>query len=248
MAKKRAATPSMRQADLGRRVLDTLTLGEAGARLGALLTKTPAKSVEAALQSLPKDRAQALRHLLPTATAPTQIGSKSTVAPKPTDAPKLTDAPNTTDALKPTDDPKPSAKQTRDGDKGGSAATGAPKPRGNARATKMRRPQTGLSRNGRLEAASQWLTTYKGKRIVRGYAKWFRVDRATALHDLQLLGVRLTRRICKACSPTRGSGRNSKSSPRRTGTSRPGWVSTESTTMRTSRTSLARRKRVSGLA
>lgn len=179
MAKKRATNPSIRQADLGRRVLDTLTLGEAGVLLGALLTRTPAKSVEAALQSLPKDRAQALRQLLPSATAPAQIDS--TEAPKPTDA-------RPTDAPKPTN-PKPRAKKVPDGDKAGSAATGAPKPRGKAPAGKTRRPQTGLSRNARLEAASQWLTTYTGKRIVRSYAKWFRVDRATALHDLQLLGV-----------------------------------------------------------
>ena len=48
-----------------------------------------------------------------------------------------------------------------------------------------------MQRPGRLEAAKRWVPTYQGKNIVRGYARWFRVDLGCALKELQHLGVPL---------------------------------------------------------
>lgn len=41
----------------------------------------------------------------------------------------------------------------------------------------------------RLEQAKEWLSIYTGKDRVRGYHKYFGVDRATAVHELKQLGV-----------------------------------------------------------
>ncbi len=41
----------------------------------------------------------------------------------------------------------------------------------------------------RLERAKAWLAAYTGKDLVRAYHKYFGVDRATAVHELKLLGV-----------------------------------------------------------
>lgn len=48
-----------------------------------------------------------------------------------------------------------------------------------------------MQRPARLEAAKRWIPTYSGKNLVRGYARWFRVDLGCALKELQLLGVPL---------------------------------------------------------
>lgn len=48
-----------------------------------------------------------------------------------------------------------------------------------------------MTRPERLQAARHWLPTYRGKKVVRGYAKWFGVDLGCALKELQLLGVAL---------------------------------------------------------
>ena len=37
--------------------------------------------------------------------------------------------------------------------------------------------------------AKKWLETYTGANLVKGYAKWFGVDRICALKELQMLGV-----------------------------------------------------------
>ena len=42
----------------------------------------------------------------------------------------------------------------------------------------------------RLMMAKQWITTYTGTRIVKGYRKKFAVDTLTAIRDLQELGVK----------------------------------------------------------
>lgn len=47
-----------------------------------------------------------------------------------------------------------------------------------------------MKREARLVSARKWLTEYSGRRIVRSYARWFRVDLICAATELQLLGVR----------------------------------------------------------
>ena len=41
----------------------------------------------------------------------------------------------------------------------------------------------------RLNAATSWITTYEGKNIISGYAKWFGVDKICAIKELKLIGV-----------------------------------------------------------
>ena len=46
-----------------------------------------------------------------------------------------------------------------------------------------------FSKQVRLNAATSWITTYDGKNIVSGYAKWFGVDKICAINELKLIGV-----------------------------------------------------------
>ena len=46
-----------------------------------------------------------------------------------------------------------------------------------------------MDQSARLAAAPQWLQTFSGKDPVRGYHKYFGVDRPTAVRELKLLGV-----------------------------------------------------------
>lgn len=48
-----------------------------------------------------------------------------------------------------------------------------------------------MDESARLAAAKQWLETYTGKDLVRGYHKYFGVDRPVAVRELKLLGVRV---------------------------------------------------------
>lgn len=48
-----------------------------------------------------------------------------------------------------------------------------------------------MKRPGRLQAAISFLPTFSGKNVVRGYARWFGVDLACALAELQILGIEL---------------------------------------------------------
>ena len=54
---------------------------------------------------------------------------------------------------------------------------------------KRRNRHKRLVRNARLQAARNWLPTYTGKNVVRGYRKHFGVDALCAIVELQLLGV-----------------------------------------------------------
>jgi hypothetical protein len=47
------------------------------------------------------------------------------------------------------------------------------------------------ARRTRLKVAREWLPSFKGKNVVKGYAKKFGVDLGCALKDLQLLRVPL---------------------------------------------------------
>ncbi|CCU78718.1 hypothetical protein HSACCH_00857 [Halanaerobium saccharolyticum subsp. saccharolyticum DSM 6643] len=40
----------------------------------------------------------------------------------------------------------------------------------------------------RLAAAEKWITEYEGKNLVKGYSKWFGVDKICAINELELLG------------------------------------------------------------
>lgn len=46
-----------------------------------------------------------------------------------------------------------------------------------------------MKRESRLQSAKHWITTYEGKTIVRGYAKWYGVDLLCAIIELRMLGV-----------------------------------------------------------
>ena len=46
-----------------------------------------------------------------------------------------------------------------------------------------------MKRETRLQSAKNWIPTYEGKNIVRGYAKWYCVDLLCAIIELRILGV-----------------------------------------------------------
>ncbi len=48
-----------------------------------------------------------------------------------------------------------------------------------------------LDRRRRLQAAPRLLSRYRGKNVIRGYAKHFGVDLLCALKELEILGVKL---------------------------------------------------------
>ena len=47
-------------------------------------------------------------------------------------------------------------------------------------------------RDQRLQSAKNWLPTYEGKNVFRGYRKRYGVDWPTALRELEMLGVEVT--------------------------------------------------------
>ena len=46
-----------------------------------------------------------------------------------------------------------------------------------------------LTKDRRLQSAKSWIKDYKGKSIISGYAKWFGVDKISAIKELKTLGV-----------------------------------------------------------
>jgi hypothetical protein len=46
-----------------------------------------------------------------------------------------------------------------------------------------------MNRPARLASARHWLGAFEGRNVVRGYARWFGVDRLCAVKELGLLGV-----------------------------------------------------------
>jgi hypothetical protein len=48
-----------------------------------------------------------------------------------------------------------------------------------------------MLRPARLQAARQWLASYRGKNLMRGYGKWFGVSEVCAIVELRMLGVDL---------------------------------------------------------
>ena len=49
-----------------------------------------------------------------------------------------------------------------------------------------------MTRPSRLASVKKWIGSYKGKNLVKGYARWFGVDWLCALHELKLAGVSFT--------------------------------------------------------
>ena len=48
-----------------------------------------------------------------------------------------------------------------------------------------------MKQHNRLEVAKSWIQTYKGKHIVRSYAKWFGQSLIVAANELRMLGVKI---------------------------------------------------------
>ncbi len=47
----------------------------------------------------------------------------------------------------------------------------------------------GFNKAARLNAAKNWIQTYTGKNIIKGYAKWYGVDKLCAISELKILGI-----------------------------------------------------------
>jgi hypothetical protein len=50
----------------------------------------------------------------------------------------------------------------------------------------------GMKRERRLVIAQHWITTYSGKNIIKGYCKFFGVDKLCAIKELSILGVEIS--------------------------------------------------------
>jgi len=50
-----------------------------------------------------------------------------------------------------------------------------------------------LNRNQRIPKAKEWISTYNGKNPVKGYSKWFGVDLLSAITELRLIGVTISK-------------------------------------------------------
>ena len=48
-----------------------------------------------------------------------------------------------------------------------------------------------LSRKQRLQSAKEWILTYTGNNLVKGYRKWFGVDFVCAIKELEMLGYKI---------------------------------------------------------
>jgi len=49
-----------------------------------------------------------------------------------------------------------------------------------------------LNKNQRISRANDWLQTYNGKNIVKGYSNWFGVDLICAILELRLVGMKIS--------------------------------------------------------
>jgi len=49
-----------------------------------------------------------------------------------------------------------------------------------------------MRRQARLATAPKWLSSYGGKDVVRGYSRWYAVDRLCAIRELRMLGVQVS--------------------------------------------------------
>ncbi|MEP7376084.1 MAG: hypothetical protein ABI675_21995 [Chitinophagaceae bacterium] len=56
---------------------------------------------------------------------------------------------------------------------------------------KKARNKKGMNRAKRMQLAVNWIAEYKGKQIVKGYARKFKVDLPCAIIELRLCGVNI---------------------------------------------------------
>ena len=54
-----------------------------------------------------------------------------------------------------------------------------------------------MNKQSRLLAAPHWMKSYNGKSLMRGYAKWFGVDKLCAIRELKILGVPISETLEK---------------------------------------------------
>ncbi|AZQ62464.1 hypothetical protein EI427_09495 [Flammeovirga pectinis] len=50
-----------------------------------------------------------------------------------------------------------------------------------------------LKRNDRLKSAKIWMKIYPGKNLIKGYANKYAVDKITAIKELRMIGVEISR-------------------------------------------------------
>ncbi len=48
-----------------------------------------------------------------------------------------------------------------------------------------------MKRSARLQSAKEWVKQFKGKNIVRAYAKWYGQDQVCAIIELRMLGIEI---------------------------------------------------------
>ncbi len=48
-----------------------------------------------------------------------------------------------------------------------------------------------MTRDARLQVAKKWVSEFNGRNYVRGYAKWYGVDKICAIHELRMLGIKI---------------------------------------------------------
>ncbi len=61
----------------------------------------------------------------------------------------------------------------------------------------------GMKREQRLQAAREWISKYTGKDIVRGYRRWFGVDKVCALLELKMCGLPISEERIEAARKDR---------------------------------------------
>ena len=59
-----------------------------------------------------------------------------------------------------------------------------------------------LNRISRLQVAKHWIPKYKGKNIIKGYSVHFGVDKLCAVHELELIGLKLDKEYIKQLKRT----------------------------------------------
>ncbi len=54
-----------------------------------------------------------------------------------------------------------------------------------------------MNKQARLQAAVLWMKSYNGKSLIKGYAKWFGVDKLCSIKELKILGVPISETLEK---------------------------------------------------
>lgn len=49
-----------------------------------------------------------------------------------------------------------------------------------------------MNRKGRLQSGREWIKTYEGNHIIKGYAKWYGVTKLCAMIELEMLGLKFS--------------------------------------------------------